>query len=133
MSWKRYQNELIVLAALLLMFGAYLYKHNQVKTQIEGSSHVQHTLAELKEVIALQKVWKDKTIQKKIKALKGTVASAKRNWQEKKQKISATYTGLSAQELNKIATKILNLPVEIILFDIKKIGQTYNVEFKCKW
>jgi len=133
MSWQRYQNELIILGTFLLMLGAYIYKHNQVTAQTMQASSTQHTINELKEVISLQKIWVDKNVLKKIDNLKGIVSASKVKWSKQKTEVDAKYTALSSNELNKLTTKILNLPAEILLLDIKKIGSSYNVEFKCKW
>ena len=133
MNWQRYQNELIILGTFLLMLGAYIYKHNQVTAQTMQASSTQHTINELKEVIALQKIWADKNVLKKINNLKGIVSASKVKWSKQKTEVDAKYTALSSNDLNKLTTKILNLPAEILLLDIKKIGSSYNVEFKCKW
>ena len=133
MNWQRYQNELIIVGTFLLMLGAYIYKHNQVTAQTMQASSTQHTINELKEVIALQKIWADKNVLKKINNLKGIVSASKVKWSKQKTEVDAKYTALSSNDLNKLTTKILNLPAEILLLDIKKIGSSYNVEFKCKW
>ena len=133
MIWQRYQNELMVLGAFLLMFGAYMYKYSQVTAQTTQAAKTQHTINELKEVVALQKIWADKNIPKKVSALKGLTSASKVKWTKKKTEVDTVYTALSSSELNTLITKILNLPVEILLLDIKKIGANYNVEFKCKW
>ena len=133
MNWQRYQNELIILGTFLLMLGAYIYKHNQVTAQTIQASSTQHTINELKEVIALQKIWVDKNVLKKVNNLRGLVSPSKVKWSKKKTEVDASYTALSSNELNMLTTKILNLPAEILLLDIKKIGSSYNVEFKCKW
>jgi hypothetical protein len=133
MSWKRYQNELIALGAFVVMLGAYAYKHNQVTSQAKEVQRVQNSLGEIKEVIALKKVWANKKTTKKIVALQTLIPASKVKWSKKGKKVTATYAGLSSNELNKLTTKILNLPVEVRLLDIKKTGSTYNVEFKCKW
>jgi len=133
MNWQRYQNELIVLGAFLLMLGAYMYKHNQVTAQTTQASSTQHSINELKEVIALKKIWADKNVLKKVNNLRGLVSPSKVKWSKKKTEVDASYTALSSNELNTLTTKILNLPAEILLLDIKKTGSSYNVEFKCKW
>ncbi len=133
MNWRQYQNELIALIAFVLMLGAYIYKHNQATTQATQAQAVEQSLGELKELIALKKVWADKKTGKKIDSLKTLIPAAKVKWSKKSKKVIATYTGLGTNELNRLITKILNLPVEIGLLDVQKIGTTYNVEFKCKW
>ncbi len=133
MSWQRYQNELIVLGALLIMLGGYMYKHSHVSAQAQQANQVQQSINEVKEVVALKRVWADKKIGKKVDALQQMASGSKIKWAKQKQKLEATYTGLNAQELNRLTTKILNLPVAIEQLDINKNGLLYNVEFKCKW
>jgi hypothetical protein len=133
MSWKRYQNELIALTAFVVMLAAYTYKHTQITSQAQAVQSIQKALDELKEVIALKKIWANKKTSKKLAALQSLVPASKVKWSKKGKKLTASYTGLSSNELNKLTTKILNLPVEVSLLDIQKTGSTYNVEFKCKW
>jgi len=133
MSWKRYQNELIALTAFVVMLAAYAYKHTQITSQAQAVQSTQKALDELKEVIALKKIWANKKTSKKLAALQSLVPASKVKWSKKGKKLTASYTGLSSNELNKLTTKILNLPVEVSLLDIQKTGSTYNVEFKCKW
>jgi len=133
MILKRYQNELIVLVAFLLMFLAYLYKHNQISSQAEYVNTVQHSVEELKEVVALKKIWADKKTSKKVAKLEKLIPSSKMRWSKKSKKVTASYKGLTSSELNKLITKILNLPVIIRQLYIQKTGLLYKVEFKCKW
>jgi len=133
MSWQRYQNEIIVLLSLFLMLGAYMYKHSHAETQVKEAQNVQRSIDELKEVVTLKKIWGDKKLKKKLDAFHAIIPASKVKWMKKKKKIEAKYTGLNAQEINKLTTKILNLPVQIIQLDVKKSGTLYNVEFACKW
>jgi len=133
MNWKQYQNELIALGALLIMLFAYIYKHNQVSAHFLEAKTTEHTIEELKEVIALKKIWADKRIGKKIEILHTLVPATKVKWSKKSKKLTAIYTDLGANELNKLTTKVLNLPVSISTFDVLKTGSKYKVELKCKW
>jgi len=133
MSWRQYQNELIALAAFIVMLFAYFYQYNQVTAQVTHAKTVQQSIAELKEVIALKKVWADKKTSKKIDTLHTLVPASKVKWSKKSKKVTASYAGLTSNELNRLMTKILNLPLIITLLDIQKNGSNYNVEFKCKW
>ena len=133
MSWKRYQNELIALADFLLMFIGYVYKTTQVSSQAEIMASAKHSIEEIKEVVALQKIWADKKTSKKIEKLQILIPDAKVKWSSKNKKVTASYKALTATELNKLVTKILNLPVEIQKLKIQNIASSYDVEFKCKW
>lgn len=133
MNWKRYQNELIVLAAFLLMFSMYLYKQSAISSQSGERNKVTQTIEEVKEVVALKKVWADKKISQKVEKLKTIVPVSKVKWSNKSRKVTALYTSLKPSELNKLGSKILNTPVIIEKFDVQKTGSNYKVEFKCRW
>jgi len=133
MTWKRYQNELIALMAFLLMFGAYLYKYGQISSQEEYMSGVKNSMEEIKEVIALQKIWSDKKTAQKVSKLQTLIPASKVNWSSKNKKVTAMYKGLSAGELNTLITKILILPVEIKKLTVQNKASSYDVEFQCKW
>ena len=133
MNWKRYQNELMVLGAFFFMFSMYLYKQHAVSSQLGEKSEITQTITEIKEVVALQKVWADKKISKKVEKLKVLVPASKVKWHLKSRKVTAFYTALKPSELNRLSSTILNTPVVIEKLDIQKTGSTYKVEFKCKW
>ena len=133
MTWRRYQNELIALAAFILMLIGYGYKSAQISSQAEMMTEVTHSMGEIREVVALQKIWSDKRTSKKVEQLHTLVPQAKVQWSNKSKKVTASYKDLTARELNKLTTKILNLPVEIQTLNIVKKASSYDVEFKCKW
>ena len=133
MTWKRYQNELIALIAFVLMIGGYGYKAAQVSSQAEMMAGTKHSVAEIKEVVALKKIWSDKKTSKKVEKLQTLIPASKVKWSNKSKKVTANYKSLTATELNTLVTKILNLPVEIQKLKIQKIASSYDVEFKCKW
>ncbi|MEA3434364.1 MAG: hypothetical protein U9R13_07245 [Campylobacterota bacterium] len=133
MSLKRYQNELVVLLASLLMFGAFLYKNVQISSQAEDAAVTKQAVGDFKEIVALKKVWADKKISKKVEKLKELIPASKVKWSKKSRKVTAVYEELSSTELNKLISKILSLAVVIIQLDIEKTASTYHVEFKCKW
>jgi len=133
MNWRQYQNELIVLSTFVIMFSTYLYRNGKMNDQVNGGQTTQKSLLAMKEVVTLKKIWADKKIGTKVQRLKSTVSSSKVKWRKGTKKVTANYTGLSGSELNKLTTDILNMPVQIVLFQTEKIGSTYKVEFKCKW
>jgi len=133
MIWRRYQNELIVLGALLLMLSMYLYKQNAMSSQSGEVDRVTQSIEAINEVVALKKMWADKKINKKIEKIKVLIPASKMKWIKKNKKITARYTEIKPSELNKLITKILNTPVLIDKLDIEKTNASYKVEFKCRW
>jgi len=133
MTWKRYQNELIVLIAFVLMLGAYGYKKAQVSSQAQNLAAAKHSVEEIQEVISLKRIWADTKISKKVEKLQTLVPASKVKWSSQNKKVSASYKNLTAAELNTLVTKILNVAVEIEKLKIQKAASSYDVEFKCKW
>jgi len=133
MNWKRYQNELIVLSAFILMLMGYGYKYTEISSQKESMLESKAALEEMKEVIALKKIWSDKKIIQKVSKLQTVIPENKMQWSKKSNKVTASYKGLNDKELNTLVTKILNLPIEIKKLHIKKVALTYDMEFKCQW
>jgi len=130
-QWKTYKNEIIAGVALLLLLIAFVYKQGKVSGQTDTSASAE--LQELKEVISLKKIWGDKKITKKVDKLKTIVAPSKVKWSKKSKKLTASFTNLGNQELNRVIVNIMNLAVEIQKLEVKKLGSSYQVEFKCKW
>jgi len=133
MNWKLYKNELIVVASLLLMLSALLYKNNQISSRAQAMLSTKHTVREFRELIALQKTWADKKVSKKVNKLEKIVPSSKVQWSKKGKKLTASYKDLDPKELNKLITNILSMAVQIQELKINRNDSSYDVEFKCKW
>ena len=133
MNFKAYQNEIIAVVALCVMVLALIYKQNHIPAQEPSEASGTSALYELKEVIALKKVWANKKTSKKVVKLKTLVSPSKVKWEKKGSKVTAKFSNLSSSELNKITTSLLNLAISIQKLDIKKSGSSYSMELKCKW
>jgi len=131
---RKYQNEWIVLGALLFALAGYLYQasnRNRLETSLTEASVASRQITETQ---TLKKVWSTKGLKKKVTALRSTLPSAKvQTFEVKKQKLSAHFTGLTSQELNGITSKIASLPVRLETLQIARSGNTYNVECQCRW
>jgi len=133
MIWKQYQNELLVAFTFILLLSGIGYKSMQVTQREESFASMQDSLLEFKELLVYKKRWVDKKTSKKLDKLKALVPAAKLNWQKKGKKLHAVYSDMTAQELNKVVTTILNLPVQIQTMELKNSKDAYRLEFKCKW
>jgi len=133
MNWKLYKNELIVVASLLLMLSAFLYKNNQISSRTQEMLSTKHTVREFRELITLQKTWADKKVSKKVNKLEKIVPSSKVKWSKKGKKLTASYKDLDPKELNRLIINILSMAVQIQELKINRNDSSYDVEFKCKW
>jgi len=133
MNWKLYRNELIVVVSLIFMLSGLLYKNFQISLGAQEVLNNKHTVREFRELIALQKIWANKNISKKVNKLGKIVPLSKVKWSKKGKKLTAVYKGLDPKELNKLITTVLSMAVQIQELKINRNSSTYDVEFKCKW
>jgi len=130
---REYQNEIIISVSFIFMILAYGYKSSQSSTKLLEENKIKHSIKQLQEVIALKKLWGNKKTSLKVKKFKNTIDIQKTRWSNKRKKLTVSYNTLTPNELNKVTTKILNIPVQIIKLKIDKTNKQYNVELKCKW
>ena len=119
--------------AFLLLLTAVAYKSIQTSARVEMANSIQASVTEFQEMVALKKRWGDKRTSKKVDKLKTLVAASKVKWQKKGKKLSAHYKELSARELNKVVTTLLNLAVQIDKLEIINQHGNYDLELQCKW
>ncbi len=130
---KAYKNEILLLLSIVLLLLAIAYKQHQVTAAHNGTKSAALELQDLKEIIELKKVWGGKKIAQKVDRLQKLVPPSKVKWSKKGKKLTASFSNLTPQELNRLINKILNLPVEIQKLNMEKQGTSYKVELKCKW
>jgi hypothetical protein len=133
MTLKAYKHELMILMSLLVLFLAFFYKQNMILKQNSQGSESIVALQDIKESIALKALWGDKKMTKTIETLKHGISPSKFKWTKRSKKLSATFTNISAKNLNAVLKKVMNLAVEIQLLNITKSSETYTMELKCKW
>ena len=134
MIWRRYRNEVIVLAAFLLMAASLLYKYSVVGRLDAVNTEVKTSLAQIGEIIALRKQWGDKKLTKKITMVKNGIAPEKvKLFSIKSRKLSASFKGLNESEVNKIILRLENIAVQLMKLSVKRRDGSYDMEIKCKW
>ena len=133
MSWKRYQNELIVAAALLFALFALSYKGIQHARVAKEHQQVSKQITQIKKTIALKRIWGNKKIAAKVNALQQLVPASKTIWRKEGRKLHVTYKQLDGRELNKVITKFLNVAVQIEALNIEKKDKLFHMELTCKW
>ncbi|MDQ7086273.1 MAG: hypothetical protein Q9M36_15825 [Sulfurovum sp.] len=133
MAWKLYKSELIVGSAFLVLLIAFFYKQAVISSEGNAGQESQAILYEIKETIALKKVWGDKKMIKKLNKIQKMISPSQVKWDRRGKKLKAVFSNLSSRELNQVVEKIMRLGVEIQKLSIKKLGASYSLEFKCKW
>jgi len=133
MNIARYRNELIVVLSLLFLLGAYSYKHTQQKSLELLEKSIASQTSEFEETVSLKRVWGDKRIVQKLAKVKSLIPASQVKWNQKGKKLTASFTDLTPSQVNKVITKLLNIAVRIETIKVKKHGENYNVEIKCKW
>jgi hypothetical protein len=135
MSLQRYKNEIILLVALLFTLFTFIYKLSANTYVTENQIEIKKQINEVTTVVNLKKQWGDKQIANKVKILKTIVPASKvKSFSKKSKKLVASYQSLTANELNKLNNKLINLPIQIIILTISQSAKNqYQMEFTCKW
>ena len=134
MILRRYRNEMIVLISLLLMLVALIYKSGAANRLDSVNAEVKASLSQIGEIIALKKQWGDTGLTKKIGQLKkGLTADKVKQFSIKSKKLLASFKGLSDNDVNRLILKLENTAVQIVKLSVKREGETYSMEIKCKW
>jgi len=135
MTLQRYKNEIILLISVLFALFSFIYKLSANTYVKENQSRIHQQTNEITNIISLKKQWGNKKIVNKVKILKTIVPASKiKSFQKKSKKLVASYTGLSANELNKLNNKLINIPIQIVMLNIvQSTKNQYSMEFTCKW
>jgi len=134
MIWRRYRNELIITLSMLLMIVSLLYRHNTIKRLDRVNGEVKASLAQIGEIIALKKQWGDEKLTEKISRIKHSIDAEKiKQFTVRSKKLTAVLKDLSDTEVNALIVKFENIAVQITKLEVKRKGEVYNMEIRCKW
>jgi len=133
---RRYQNEGMILLALLLLVAAMFYKgyrHTKLQT---SSAEATEMVSKIEDIATMKKLWqKNSTVAQKLNAIKTYLPAIKiKTLQIEKKKAHVLLEGLNGNELNSVAGKYLaSIPVQIVEMSIRRDGEYYRLELQCKW
>lgn len=129
----RFKNEIMVIAAVLFAVSALGYKHMQRTSAYEQKHQLLQEIETFQKVASLKQQWNAGDTHKKLDAVHTMFANSVLFWKKQGRKLSASFGGLSAKQLGTLMTKLFNIPVQIDRIHIEKKGDTYQMEFSCKW
>jgi hypothetical protein len=135
MTLQRYKNEIILLITLLFAIFAFFYKLSANTYVAENKENIQKTTSEIRAIDAYKSQWDGKSMGGKVKIFKTLVEASKvKSFTKKAKKLVASYEDLTANELNKINNKLLNIPVQIVHLKVTESSKNkFSMEFTCKW
>jgi len=135
MTLQRYKNEIILLVAFLFALFAFFYKNSASSDVEKNKANIQKQIADITAIENYKGMWDGKKMPNKIKALKTIVPESKvQSFSKKSKKLVASYTNLTANDLNKINNKLINMPVQIVSLKITESSKNiFTMEFTCKW
>ena len=131
---RRYQNEIVLSIAFILMVASYIYKDNRATRIDTIKSEVAISIGKVGEIIALKNQWGNSKLSSNIRGIKQIVPSSSiKKFEIKSKKLTATFVGLSSKDMNRVITKLENIAVQIVKLKITNIDEKYHMEIKCKW
>ena len=136
MTLRRYQNELMIVLALLLLLGAVIFKFSSSTTLENKSAEATESISRMEDIDTMKKLWdKNKAISQKLALIEKQLGSSKATtFEVKKKKAHIILENLNGTELNKVVSKqIASIPVQIQEIVIDRSGENYRLELRCKW
>jgi hypothetical protein len=135
MTLQRYKNEIVLFIAFLFALFAFFYKSSASSDVEKNKANIQKQILDISAIENYKGMWDGKGIANKIKVLKTVVPDSKvQSFNKKSKKLVASYTNLTANELNMLNNKLLNMPVQIVTLKINESSKNiFNMEFTCKW
>jgi len=134
MMVRKYQNELLVLVAFVLLLGGFVYQRGMMRKLEASLLHSQTAARQITETKTLQKVWSTKGLKKKVANLHNIVSPSKiKTFNQTKKKLTVRLENLTGKELNAITTRFASLPVQIRELVIGRSEDQYTLRCVCTW
>ncbi len=135
MTLQRYKNEIILLLALLFALFAFFYKLSAGSYVEKNKVTIQQEIAEITAINNYKGQWDGKGMANKVKVFKTIVDASKvQAFRKKSKKLVASYVNLTANELNKVTNKLVNMPLQITTLKVTESSKNiFSMEFTCKW
>jgi hypothetical protein len=131
---RKYQNELIVLVALLVLVAGIAYRYAMHARLERVSVRAQKTEQQIRDIGVLKKVWSTKGLKNQAAKLRNAVPTASvQSFELGNQELKASFGPLSSQQLNDLTTKIASLPLRWQELTIERNGKNYTVRCRCSW
>ena len=133
--FNKYRNEVIIIISAILLLIALLYSSSTYSLFASKGDEVSSSLAKKKDISTMSKLWQDKKIPEKLKAIENKVPKSKVGTLDiKRTSAHIILDGLTGNELNDIVSKdITSIGVQIIDIAIDRDGDKYKLEVNCKW
>lgn len=134
MNIKHNKIEMILASSLLFMVLAFGYKGMSQSKLSSSQEELATAKEEIMNIIALQELWGDKKISKKVKTIERLLPQNKvAFFTLKGKRLKASFKEMQIGELNRLSNKIVGMAVEIVKFDLSKEAKGYRLELVCKW
>ncbi len=131
---ERYRNEIIILAAAILLIISVIYKHNSISKLENARNETRVSVKEIDESKRLKSLWYAKGMKSKLNKLRKKVDSAKVvKFSIERKKVTIRLKNLRSRELNIFMNELAKLPVRISTLNISKAPKGYELECLCKW
>ena len=133
---RRYQNEGLILLALLLLVAAFFFKSYRQKALETRERDTTALISQIEDIDTMQKLWsKNKSVPQQLEKIKSDLEAGKiRTFEIKKKKAHLVLEQLTGSQLNTIIGKrIASIPVQITEITIERNGDHYRLELQCKW
>ena len=127
-------KEGALLVALLIAVGGFLFRVTQQRTLERIEKETEQTIAQIREIESLKKVWDSKKVPEKLQKIKTILSKESiKHFEMKGKKVEIAIEGLEGRMLNRLLGKLGALPLQVQALDITRAKEKYRLECRCKW
>jgi hypothetical protein len=123
-----------IVAALIWAGAGWAYRYTGERRLQQVREEVRSTAEEIGEITALKKRWESRGLERKLEALRKSLPAERiGSFRLEKRKLTLSLKGLEGRELNRFLSKLGGLPLRIDTLGIRRDGERYGLECRCKW
>ncbi len=123
-----------LLLALAIALGGWSYRHIQEQHLRIRKEESRTILTELATIKQLKKLWGGRGLSEKIDRLKRNLPPAAiKRFEKGRGKLRVQLSGMEGRALNRFLRAMGNLPLRIQSLEIRRQGERYDMECRCKW
>jgi len=125
------KKMIILVASLFFLLASIAYELYTKQEYLKIKEELKQESYEIKNIIALKKLWSTKKLRDKIDKILAEIPNKKVKFKRKSFELVAQ--NLSYRELNFALNKFASIPLQFKKLNIKKVGENFNLECLCEW
>jgi hypothetical protein len=128
------KSKILIALSILFLIGSVAFDFSQKKSFANSLQNIKDERTQIAYVADLKALWGAKGMKSKLtRVINSIPSSKKKNFLVKRNKAEIKLVSLSDRELNRVLSKLANLPLEFRKLSVVKSGDNFDLECTCVW